>query len=90
MSDQSHVDVLPAEVLPAQAPEVAGPAEQAPAAQRFHTCRWHKSAETGTSAHCTHRDVLPMAGTAGFAAEAWCLECGHYKVRRTVRKTAYS
>jgi len=27
-----------------------------------------------------------MAGTAGFAAESWCVDCAHYKVRRNPRK----
>jgi hypothetical protein len=27
-----------------------------------------------------------MAGTAGFNAEAWCADCGFYKVRRNPRK----
>lgn len=53
---------------------------------RFESCRWKKAAETGTPAHCTHRDVLPIAGTTGFSPEAWCGECGFFKVRRTPRK----
>ena len=89
MNDQSPADALPA-ATPAAVPETAGPADQAPAVQRFRTCRWHKPAEAGISAHCTHRDVLPMAGTAGFTAEAWCLECAFYKVRRTPRKAVFS
>lgn len=27
-----------------------------------------------------------MAGTAGFTTEAWCPDCGFYKVRRNPRK----
>jgi hypothetical protein len=27
-----------------------------------------------------------MAGTAGFDVEAWCPDCGFYKVRRNPRK----
>ena len=27
-----------------------------------------------------------MAGTAGFTADSWCPDCGHYKVRRNPRK----
>lgn len=61
-------------------------AELPPAAQRFQSCRWRKAAENGTPDHCTHRDVQPIAGTAGFSAESWCLDCGHYKVRRNPRK----
>ena len=58
----------------------------APAVQRFQSCRWRKIAEDGVPDHCTHRDVQPMAGTAGFDVEAWCPGCGFYKVRRNPRK----
>ena len=58
----------------------------APAVQRFQSCRWRKIAEDGVPGHCTHRDVQPMAGTAGFEAEAWCPDCRFYKVRRNPRK----
>jgi hypothetical protein len=76
---------------PAARPEVqASEAEPAlelpPAVQRFKSCRWRKAVENGVPDHCTHRDVQPMAGTMGFAPEAWCIECGHYKVRRNPRK----
>ena len=72
-------------------PEVpAAETEPAPelsaAAQRFQTCRWRKAAENGVPEYCTHRDVQPMAGTAGFTADSWCSDCGHYKVRRNPRK----
>lgn len=75
----------------AAAPDVSGQvaepaAETPPAVQRFRSCRWRKAAEAATPDHCTHRDVQPMAGTAGFSAESWCPECGHYKVRRNPRK----
>jgi hypothetical protein len=36
--------------------------------------------------HCTHRDVLPMAGTNSFAPDSWCADCGFYKAKRTPRK----
>jgi hypothetical protein len=77
--------------VPAVEPEVPAtgvePAQEvSPAAQRFQTCRWRKTAENGVPDHCTHRDVQPMAGTAGFTAVSWCLDCGHYKVRRNPRK----
>ena len=57
-----------------------------PAVQRFTTCRWRQAEEEGVPAHCTHRDVLPMTGTGGFDPEAWCEDCGFYKVKRTPRK----
>ena len=56
------------------------------AAERFHSCRWRKAAENETPEHCTHRDVLPMAGTAGFVPESWCVDCVFYKAKRTPRK----
>ena len=33
-----------------------------------------------------HRDVLPIAGTTGFDAQAWCPDCSFYKLRRTPKK----
>jgi hypothetical protein len=57
-------------------------------AARFHSCRWQKSGPDVTP-HCTHRDVLPMAGTTAFNAEAWCPDCPHYKLRRTPRKPPF-
>jgi hypothetical protein len=36
--------------------------------------------------HCTHRDVLPMAGNAGFVPESWCPDCAYFKAKRTPRK----
>ena len=79
------------QTVPAVVPEVAAPAaepaqELSAAAQRFQSCRWRKVAENGIPDHCTHRDVQPMAGTAGFTADSWCLDCGHYKIRRNPRK----
>jgi hypothetical protein len=77
---------------PAGAPEVptapgAGAAEVlSPAVQRFQSCRWRKAAEDGVPEHCTHRDVQPITGTAGFTIDAWCVDCTHYKVRRNPRK----
>jgi len=53
---------------------------------RFASCRWQQSAENGTAAHCTHREVLAFAGTGGFSADAWCSDCGHYKLRRVRRR----
>ena len=59
------------------------------AAQRFQSCRWRKAAENGTPECCGHRDVLPLTGTNGFDAEAWCPECAYYKLRRTPKKRDY-
>ena len=72
------------------APEpIAAPEEvvtQSPATVRFLSCRWRKPAENGLPDHCTHRDVLPMAGTAGFVPDSWCADCSFYKAKRTPRK----
>jgi hypothetical protein len=71
---------------PAAVAPVETPVESA-AVQRYHSCRWRKAPEDGNPAdYCSHRDVLPMAGTAGFDPEAWCLECSLYKVRRVPKK----
>ena len=53
---------------------------------RFRSCRWMQPAEDGNAAFCTHREVKPYAGTAGFDADAWCPECQYYKLRRAPRK----
>jgi hypothetical protein len=55
---------------------------------RFQSCRWHKPAEGGVPAHCTHREVLPMAGVHGFSPESWCPECAYFKLRRVPRRGA--
>ena len=54
--------------------------------QKFQSCRWRKAAEDGVPDHCTHRDVLPMAGTAGFVPDSWCTDCAFYKAKRVPRK----
>ena len=59
------------------------PEPVSPAVERFSTCRW-RSQEQGR--HCTHRDVLPLAGRDGFSPEAWCPDCTFFKVRRTPKK----
>ena len=67
--------------------KAAAPAAPAsPAEERFQACRWRKAAENGTPEHCTHRDVLPMAGTAGFTPDSWCGDCSYFKAKRSPRK----
>ena len=56
-----------------------------PAVERFRACRWRRPPEDGPEC-CTHRDVLPMAGTTTFNAEAWCPDCEYFKAKRTPRK----
>ena len=53
---------------------------------RFNSCRWQQPKEDGNAAFCTHREVKPYAGTAGFDADAWCPECQYYKLRRAPKK----
>ena len=53
---------------------------------RFGSCRWQQPAEDGNAAFCTHREVKPYAGTAGFDADAWCPDCQYYKLRRAPKK----
>ena len=66
--------IPPAEVQPVSA-----------AASRFKSCRWRRPPEDGPEC-CGHRDVLPMAGTTGFDAQAWCPDCSFFKLRRTPKK----
>src|SRR5688572_7801742 len=53
---------------------------------RFRSCRWHQPKENGNAEFCTHREVKPYAGTAGFDADAWCPDCQYYKLRRSPKK----
>ncbi|HET9359316.1 MAG TPA: hypothetical protein VFO58_06180 [Vicinamibacterales bacterium] len=65
----------------------AAPAPPQPAGlARFNSCRWQQPAEEGNAAFCTHREVKPYAGTAGFDPEAWCVDCQYYKLRRVPKK----
>ena len=60
--------------------------EHSPSVVRFLSCRWRKPTEDGIPDHCTHRDVLPMAGKEGFSADSWCSDCALYKAKRMPRK----
>ena len=64
----------------------SGPDNTSPSLARFLSCRWRKAAEDGVPDHCTHRDVLPMAGKDGFNADSWCTDCSLYKAKRMPRK----
>ena len=57
---------------------------------RFNSCRWQQPAESGNAAFCTHREVKPYAGTAGFDSDAWCPDCQYYKLRRAPKKRSPS
>ena len=72
-------------VAPVDAPASAPVPALSPAVERFRSCRWRKPPEDGVEC-CTHRDVLPMAGSNGFNPDAWCPECEHFKAKRAPRK----
>jgi hypothetical protein len=82
----------PPAATPASTPEgaAAAPATsdnpQSAALVRFRSCRWMQPKENGSTEFCTHREVKPYAGTAGFDADAWCPECQYYKLRRAPKK----
>ncbi|HWF84187.1 MAG TPA: hypothetical protein VG222_05055 [Vicinamibacterales bacterium] len=69
---------------PHKEPDADAPVVSA-AVAKFKSCRWRRPPEDGPEC-CGHRDVLPMAGTSGFDAEAWCPDCTFYKLRRTPKK----
>jgi len=87
---EAHTDqeeVVPGATLASaalDAPNVEIPPEQSPAEVRFKKCRFYTANDNRT--YCSNRDVLPYAGKNGFSAEAWCLECTLYKLRRTPKK----
>ena len=72
-------------VAPVETPESAPATTLSPAVERFRSCRWRRPPEDGVEC-CTHRDVLPMAGSSGFNPDAWCPECEHFKAKRAPRK----
>jgi hypothetical protein len=74
-----------APVAPIETPESAPVPALSPAVERFRSCRWRRPPEDGIEC-CTHRDVLPMAGTTGFNPAAWCPECEYFKAKRAPRK----
>ena len=71
--------------VPDAPPAPAASVDASPAVARFKSCRWRRPPEDGAEC-CGHRDVLPMAGAAGFDPEAWCPDCTFYKLRRTPKK----
>lgn len=52
---------------------------------KFRSCRWRRPPDEGVEC-CGHRDVLPIAGTTSFDAEAWCPDCRYFKLRRSPKK----
>jgi len=61
------------------------PSESSAAVMRFRSCRWRRPPDEGSEC-CTHRDVLPIAGSSGFKPESWCPDCQYFKLRRSPRK----
>jgi hypothetical protein len=59
--------------------------EASAAVMKFRSCRWRRPPEEGSEC-CTHRDVMPIAGTSGFKPESWCPDCEYFKLRRSPRK----
>jgi hypothetical protein len=82
--DTSHAAPAPA---PLADGEPAAPLSEP--ARRFASCRWHKPADGGQPAYCTHREVLPMAGMNGFSPDSWCPDCTFYNLRRVPRKNGF-
>ena len=70
-----------------EAPAIAEAATPAvsEAVIKFRSCRWRRPPDDGVEC-CGHRDVLPIAGTTSFDAEAWCPDCKFFKLRRTPKK----
>jgi hypothetical protein len=59
--------------------------EASAAVMKFRSCRWRRPPDEGSEC-CTHRDVMPIAGTSGFKPESWCPDCEYFKLRRAPRK----
>ena len=83
MPDTTHPQ--PVEATTTTSETTPAPLAMSPAVAKFKSCRWRRPPEDGPEC-CGHRDVLPIAGTTGFDAEAWCPDCQFYKLRRTPKK----
>jgi hypothetical protein len=79
-------EVLTADTPASPETPSASPQPASPAFTRFRSCRWHQPKENGNAEFCTHREVKPYAGTAGFDPDAWCGDCQYYKLRRSPKK----
>lgn len=86
MEPPNEADNIPAEGTLEVPQAAAAPVQESAAFIRFRSCRWHQPKENGNSEFCTHREVKPYAGTAGFDADAWCPGCQYYKLRRSPKK----
>ena len=85
-NNDAPAPVSPAPTEPARPAPATSDVPESAALVRFRSCRWMQPAENGNAAFCTHREVKPYAGSAGFDADAWCPECRYYKLRRAPRK----
>ena len=72
-------------VAPVETPPSVPAPTLSPAVERFRSCRWRRPPEDGIEC-CTHRDVLPMAGSNGFNPDAWCPGSEHCTAKRAPRK----
>jgi hypothetical protein len=82
MSDSTHPTGPSLDAPREDASAVEAPVSEA--VLKFRSCRWRRPPEDGPEC-CGHRDVLPIAGTS-FNPEAWCPDCGFFKLRRTPKK----
>jgi hypothetical protein len=73
---------------PVQAAPAAATTPVSEAVIKFRSCRWRRPPDEGVEC-CGHRDVLPIAGTTSFDAEAWCPDCAYFKLRRVPKKREY-
>jgi hypothetical protein len=69
----------PASTEPAPAPP---PPSTSPAQARFDSCRWARTEDGDSPAHCSHGNVFPFAGKSGFRPDSWCADCAYYKTKR--------
>jgi hypothetical protein len=84
-TSQEQTPATPAQDATAPAPATSD-SPHSGSLVRFRSCRWQQPAENGNAEFCTHREVKPYAGTAGFDPDAWCPECQYYKLRRVPKK----
>jgi hypothetical protein len=85
MEFPNHAEETGAAATP-ESPQTTIAVQESAAFIRFRSCRWHQPKENGNAEFCTHREVKPYAGTAGFDADAWCPDCQYYKLRRSPKK----
>jgi hypothetical protein len=75
-------------ITPPVQPQAPATVAVSEAVIKFRSCRWRRPPDEGVEC-CGHRDVLPIAGTTSFDAEAWCPDCAYFKLRRVPKKREY-